>query len=78
MEQIIRINYFNPYLNIGLTSWREAWLLSGKYPEKLYTELYRNKLVYRKRGSDKRISYHQLKKGLIKKIMMLQEEPLPF
>jgi len=35
MEQAIRINYFNPVLKIGLTSWREAWLLSGKYPEKL-------------------------------------------
>jgi len=78
MEQAIRINYFNPVLKIGLTSWREAWLLSGKYPEKLYTELYRTRLVFRKRGSHKRISYQQLKKGLIKKIMIIHEEPLPF
>ena len=78
MEQTIRINYFNPIFNIGLSNWREAWLLSGKYPEKLNTELYRNKLVYRKRGTNKRISYQQIKKGLIKKIMILSEEPLPF
>jgi len=50
----------------------------GKYPEKLYTELYRNKLIYRKRGSDNRISYQQLKKGLIKKVMIFREEQLPF
>lgn len=68
MEQIIRINYFNPSFNIGLTNWREAWSLSGKYPERIYTELYRNKLVYRKKGSNKRISYQLLKKGLIKKV----------
>lgn len=75
---MIRINYFNPVLKIGLTSWREAWLLTGKYPEKLYTELYRNRLVFRIRGSNKRISYQYLKKGLIKKVLHLQEEPLPF
>lgn len=75
---MIRINYFNPVLNIGLTNWREAWLLSGIYPEKLYTEIYRGKLIFRLRGSHKRISYLQLKKGLIKKVMVFREEPLPF
>lgn len=75
---MIRINYFNPILNIGLSSWREAWLLSGKYPEKLYTELYRGSLVFRLRGSNRRISYLQLKKDLIKEVMFIQEEPLPF
>ncbi|HKC35330.1 MAG TPA: hypothetical protein VKB95_04680 [Chitinophagaceae bacterium] len=75
---MIRINYINPILNIGLSSWREAWLLSGKYPEKLYTELYRGRLVFRLRGSNRPISYVQLKKELIKKVLFLQEEPLPF
>jgi len=75
---MIRINYVNPILNIGLSSWREAWLLSGKYPEKLYTELYRDRLVFRLRGSNRRISYLRLKKDLIKKVIFLQEEPLPF
>jgi len=75
---MIRINYVDPILNIGLSGWREAWLLSGKYPEKLYTERYRDRLVFRLRGSTRRISYLRLKKDLIKKVMFLQEEPLPF
>ena len=75
---MIRINYVNPILNIGLSSWRKAWLLSGKYPEKLYTEPYRDRLVFRLRGSNRRISYLRLKKDLIKKVMFLWEEPLPF
>jgi len=54
---MIRRNYVNPILNIGLSSWQEAWLLSGKYPEKIYTELYCGRLVFRLRGSNKRISY---------------------
>jgi hypothetical protein len=75
---MIRINYFNPVLQIGLTSWREAWLLTGKYPEKLYTELYRNCLVFRIGGCNRRISYRSLKKGMVKKALLFLEEPLPF
>jgi hypothetical protein len=60
---MIRINYVNPILNIGLSSWREAWLLSGKYPEKLYTELYRDRLVLRLRGSNKAYQLLKIEKG---------------
>jgi hypothetical protein len=48
-EQSIRISYFNQALNINLSNWKDAWLLSEKYLEKLYTEPYRNKVVYTKR-----------------------------
>lgn len=78
MEQRRFIKYINLQLNIGLESYREAWDLSGKFPEKLFTEVYKGKLVFRKRGSSVRISYQRLKKSLIKKIIPIAEEPLPF
>ena len=78
MVQERHIKLFNPKLKIGLVSWREAWLFSGEYPEKLYTEVHKGKLVLRQRGSFSRISYLQLKKGLIKKIILIKEPPLPF
>ncbi len=77
MEQIIRLQYINAQLNIGLVNWREAWLLSVQNPIQLYTETYKGKLVFRIPGTSRRISYHRLKKGLIKKIMLI-EEKLPF
>lgn len=78
MEQEKYIKLFNPRLKIGLVSWREAWLFETVYPEKLNTEVYKGKLVFRKRGSSVRISYQQLKTGLIRKQIRIKEEPLPF
>jgi hypothetical protein len=78
MEQVKYIKLFNPKLNIGLVNWREAWLFSSEYPEKLFIEVHKGKLVFRQRGSSVRISYQQIKKGLIKKEMMIKEQPLPF
>jgi hypothetical protein len=40
----------------------------------LNTEVYRGKLVYRAKGSSKRISYDQLKKGLIKQSFFREED----
>jgi hypothetical protein len=70
---MIRINYVNPILNIGLSGWGEAWLYSGKYPEKPYTELYRDGLVFRLRGNNSRISYLRLQKDLMKKVIFFRK-----
>ena len=78
MEQKIFVKLYNHKLKIGLVSWREAWLFTSEYPEKLYTEVHKGKLVFRQRGSSTRISYQQLKKGLIRKQILINEPPLPF
>ena len=78
MEQAKYIKLFNPELKIGLVSWREAWLFAGEYSEKLFTEVYKGKLVFRQRGSFVRTSYNQVKNGLIKKQILVKELPLPF
>ena len=78
MEQTIRTKYINPSLNIGLVNWRELWDLSNEYPEKFLAEVYKGKLVFRLRGSSARISYQRIKKGLVKKEIVLKIQPLPF
>lgn len=77
-EEVI-IKYFHPVYNIGLQDIRNAWLLD-KPPLKLKTTTYRGSLIYRLPGSGKRISYLTLKKGLIKKtiVLRLPFELLPF
>ncbi|TXI80960.1 MAG: hypothetical protein E6Q39_01930 [Crocinitomicaceae bacterium] len=78
MEQIIRIQYVNENLQIGLVNWRQAWLLSENPPKQLCTEVYKGKLVFRISGTSKRFSYHRIKQGLIKKQIIIKEDPLPF
>ena len=64
MEQDRYIKLFNPKLKIGMVSWREAWLFDEEFPVRLYTEVHKGKLVFRKRGSSVRISFQQVKKDL--------------
>ena len=77
-EEII-IRYFHPDHKIGLQDIRNVWLLD-KVPVKLKTSIYRGNLIFRFPGSGKRISYRTLKKGLIKKTIILKQpvELLPF
>ncbi|MFI5133166.1 MAG: hypothetical protein ACHQEB_02465 [Chitinophagales bacterium] len=63
MEQEKYTKLFNPQLKIGLVSWREAWSFDSEWPEKLFTEVHKGKLVFRRKGSSTRISYGQLKKA---------------
>ena len=75
----IVIRYFHPGLNLGMQDIKTLWLLD-KYPVKLITTLHQGNLVYRIPGSRKRISYRTLKKGLIRKpiILRLPLDLLPF
>jgi hypothetical protein len=50
---------------------RQVWLI-GNEPVKLITTLHQGNLVYRIPGTRKRISYRTLKKGLIKKTIILK------
>lgn len=73
------INYIHPGLGIGLQNIRNAWLPENE-PVKLTTTLHRGNLIYRIPGSGKRISYRTLKKGLIKKQLIIRQslQLLPF
>lgn len=77
-EEIV-IRYFHPGFNIGLQDIRNAWLLYQP-PVKLITTIYRGNLVFRLPGSGKRVSYRTLKKGLVKKtiVLKLPVQLLPF
>ncbi len=61
----------NEKLHIGLASWREVYII---YPTiiQLNPEVDRGRLVYRARGSKRRISYLQIKNGLIRKKSFIQ------
>ena len=66
MEQKIKLAYINTRLHIGLINWRQVYLL---YPQilELIPEVGKGRLVNRAKGSTKRISYAEIKKGLQKK-----------
>jgi hypothetical protein len=66
MKQEIKLRYLNQELKIGLVSWKEAYLLNELITP-LKIEVYKGRIVYRGKGSAKRISYNRLKKGLIKR-----------
>ena len=68
----IVINHYNPFLKVGLQDIRNAWLITDD-PVKLNTSLHRGRLVFRIPVSGKRISYHTLKKGLIKKRIIIRK-----
>lgn len=73
MLQEIKLRYFNESLQIGLVNWREAYLLKP-IVVKLLVEVDEGRLVYRVKGSGKRISYKQIKKGIRKQTIIIKEE----
>jgi hypothetical protein len=73
MKQRLTFHYTNPGLHIGLNSWREVYLLLPE-PMQLYPEVYRGELVYRAKGSSRRITYIEIKKGLLKRKTTIEQE----
>lgn len=75
---MIIAKYWNPLLNIAMADRQLVY----QFPKKIQMlrEVYRGELYYRVPGSSKRISYKQLKRGLIKKQIIIPEELylLPF
>ena len=73
--QLYTIKYFHPGHVIGLEDVKNAWLLlPGKAPLKLKTIMHQGNLSYRLPVSGKRVSYRSIKKGLIKKQIIIKEE----
>jgi hypothetical protein len=79
MYSEVILKYFNPLLKIGMQDIRQVWLLSNE-PVKLITTVHQGNLVYRIPGTRRRISYRSLKKGLVKKTIVLKQSfnILPF
>jgi hypothetical protein len=73
MEQKIKLIYINPRLQIGMVNWRQVYLLHSQI-NALIPEVNKGRLLYRLKGSTKRISYAQIKKGLQKKEYWIKEE----
>lgn len=73
---MIVLKYWNPLYQIALADWQTVY----QFPQKkmMVKEVYRGSLYYRLKGSSRRISYRQLKKGLLKKQIFIKEELLPF
>lgn len=72
---MIILKYWNLQLNIGLEDFKNAWQFPQKI--KMCTEVHQGRLYFRLRGTSKRISFEQVKKGLIKKQVTITEW-LPF
>jgi hypothetical protein len=76
MEQKVHFKYLNTQLNIGMFDIKNVYLLSPKLI-KLQPQVYKGKLVYREKGSAKRISYSRIKEGLERKTFYIIEK-MPF
>lgn len=79
MYEEIHLKYIHPALKLGVEDIRTVWLL-GNVPVKLTTATHRGSLVFRWPVSGKRVSYQTLKKGLIKKHLIIKRyyEVIPF
>lgn len=78
---MVVIKYFHPGLYIGLEDVRNAWLLKpGIPPKKLTTLIHQGSLCYRFPVTGKRVSYRTLKKGLVRKQIIIKQplKLLPF
>lgn len=73
MKHTIYFRYYNERLGLAMVDVKKVYQLVPTL-ELWYIEVYRGKLVYRKKGSSKRVSYDQLKKGLRKRCFQVDEE----
>jgi hypothetical protein len=73
---MITFNYWNERLQIAMVNWRTVYQFPQK--EKMLVELHQHKVCYRLRGTSRRISYEQLKNGLVKRSFQIEEETMPF
>lgn len=75
---MIILKYWNETLQIGIADWKTVYQFPQK--ELMIKEIHQGNLYYRCSGSNHRISYRQLKKGLQKREIIIHEELylLPF
>lgn len=75
---MIRLKYWNEKYNIGMADWKTVYQFPQQ--ELMLKEMHQGCLYYRLRGSAIRISYRQIKKGLQRKEVLIEEKLnlLPF
>jgi len=73
---MLKLKYHNPKYKIAFAHWKEMYLLEME-PTLLLPEVYQGKLVYRARGLARRIAYSAIKKGLLKKEVLIHFK-MPF
>ena len=73
MEQKIQLRYTNEHLGEGLTDVKHLYLLAPELTP-LFPEVHKGKLLYRAKNSNRRISHDQIKRGLVKRIVVAKEE----
>ena len=73
MKHRIDFRYYNERLQLGMVDVKRVYLLTPE-PTRLNIEVYRGKLVYRAKGSSRRISYDQVKEGLVKRRFFAEED----
>lgn len=69
------IKYRNTKLQIGLTDWKNVYQFPQQ--ELMKKEIHQGKLYYRLKGSSKRISYNSIKKDLVKREIIIEDD-FPF
>lgn len=71
--QKLQLKYINKELKVGMVDWKQVYLLHPKVIQ-LKPEVDKGRLVYRAKGASRRISYAQIKKGLVKENVWIKEE----
>lgn len=72
---MVILKYWNAQLQIGMADWKNVY----QFPQQqlMQTEIHQGNLYYRLKGSSKRISYNQIKAGLVKNKHIIKED-MPF
>ena len=73
MQQKIRLHYINEHLQVDLSDIKHVYLLSPELTL-LHSEVYKGKLVDHDKGSNRCISYDQMKQGLVKPSSVVKEQ----
>jgi hypothetical protein len=75
---MIVLKYWNDKYKIGMADWKLVYQFPQK--ELMVKEIHQGCLYYRAKGSAIRVSYRQIKKGLQRKEVLIEEELnlLPF
>ncbi|MBI1781961.1 MAG: hypothetical protein HYR66_11420 [Sphingobacteriales bacterium] len=72
---MIELKYYNEKLKIGMKDWKIVYQFPNE--QLMIPEVHQGQLYYRSRGSDKRISYKKIKRGLTRQVKII-EEYVPF
>ena len=75
MVQKLQLKYINKELKVGMVNWKQVYLLHPVITP-LRPEVDKGRLVYRAKGTSKRISYAQIKKGLVKENVWIKGDVL--